>query len=104
LRLAGTAISPPRGPTGSSGRGDCSGGSFDTTAPVPASMSALSSSPEKGSIWWVMNSGIEGMSAGVIWKRARASVPVTSSRITESIRSNIANASCLYSSIGFFWA
>ena len=105
LRLIGASTTPPAAPCGIGGCGMlASGGRFDSTAPVAASMSAVSSSPENGSRCWVMKSGSTGGGAFSSWTCARISIRVTSSRIDTSNRSNSRNASCLYSSIGFFWA
>src|SRR5207253_543548 len=84
-----------RSRSGIGGVGMLSGGRFDSTAPVDASMSAVSSSPEKGSRCCVMNSGSTGGGAGSSWSCARISTRVTSSRIAISRRSNSRNASCL---------
>ena len=68
---------------GSGGCGMLSGGRFDSTAPVAASMSAVSSSPENGSRCWVMKSGSTGGGASSSWTCARISIRVTSSRIDD---------------------
>ena len=52
-------------------------------AASPASMSAVSSSPENGSMCWVMKSGSGGGGAASSWTCARISVRVTSSRIDD---------------------
>src|SRR5690242_16182239 len=68
LRLTGASTTPPcASPRGSGCCGMIPNGTLDSTAPVAASMSAVSSSPEKGSMCWVMKSGKAGGGAGSSW-------------------------------------
>src|SRR6185503_9958639 len=107
LRLTGaSAIAPCASPCGRDCCGMFENGMLDITAPVAASMSAVSSSPENGSICCVINSGRTSGGGGGASSCtcARIRIRVTSSRIETRSRSNSRKASCLYSSIGFFCA
>ena len=85
LRLTGaSANSPSVALAPASGCGMFSGGRFDRIAPVAASMSAVSSSPENGSMCCVMKSGSTGGRRILKLDLRHASATrVTSSRIDD---------------------